>query len=150
MAHHLSYHLGNIDIDPTTGPDILEVIKAQCEKAKTLVDLAKVCEFYYRDPTEYNAKSAKKAFAGDAANVLAELYDAMDAMTEWNREAVHATLETVVDKLEVGFGKVGMPARLAVTGGAPSPDLDLVLYLVSKEACLRRFGQAIEFIKAAA
>ncbi len=150
VAHHLSYHLGNIDIDPTTGPDILEVIKAQCEKAKTLVDLAKVCEFYYRDPVEYNAKSVKKAFAGDAVNVLLELHDAMDAMTEWSRESIHATLQQVVDKLEVGFGKVGMPARLAVTGGAPSPDLDLVMYLVGKESCLRRFEKAIEFIKAAA
>jgi len=146
VGHHLSYHLGNIDIDPTTGPDIIEVIKAQREKAKTLLDLAKVCAFYYCDPTEYNAKSAKKAFAGDAANVLAQLHDVMDAMDDWSREAIHATLETVVNKLDVGFGKVGMPARLAVTGGAPSPDLDLVLYLLGKEACLRRFKKAIEFI----
>ncbi len=148
VAHHLSYHLGSIDIDPTQGPDIIEVIKAQREKAKTLVELAAICEFYYRDPAEYNAKSAKKAFAGDAADVLAHLHDAMDAMTDWSREAIHATLEAVVNKLEVGFGKVGMPARLAVTGGAASPDLDLVLFLIGKEACLRRFSKAIEFIKA--
>ncbi len=150
VAHHLSYHLGNIDIDPTTGPDIVEVIRAQREKAKTLVDLAAVCAFYYRDPVEYNAKSAKKAFAGEAARVLAHLHDAMDAMGDWSREAIHATLEGVVSELEVGFGKVGMPARLAVTGGAPSPDLGLVLYLLGKETCLRRFVKAIEFIKAGA
>ena len=148
VAHHLSYHFGTLDIDPTEGPDIVDVVEAQREKAKTLVDLAKVSEFYYRDPTEYNAKSAKKAFAGDAANVLAELKSAMDSMAEWSREAIHATLQQTVDKLEVGFGKVGMPARLAVTGGAPSPDLDLVIYLVGKDSCLRRFDKAIEFIKA--
>ena len=150
VAHHLSYHLGSLKIDPTEGPDIVEVVTAQREKAKTLVDLAKVCEFYYRDPVEYNAKSAKKAFAGDAANILAELRTTMTAMSVWNREAIHAVLESVVSKFEVGFGKVGMPARLAVTGGVPSPDLDLVLYLVGKDACLRRFDKAIEFIKAAA
>ena len=146
VAHHLSYHLGTLEIDPTEGPDIVEVVEAQREKAKTLVDLAKVSEFYYRDPAEYNPKSAKKAFAGDAAKVLAELKSAMESMGEWNREAIHATLQQVVDKLEVGFGKVGMPARLAVTGGAPSPDLDLVIYLVGTEVCLRRFDKAIEFI----
>ncbi len=148
VAHHLSYHLGNIDIDPSNGPDILDVIKAQCEKAKTLVDLAKVCEFYYRDPVEYNPKSAKKAFAGEAANVLAALYDGMGTMAEWSRESIHATLQQIVDKFEVGFGKVGMPARLAVTGGTASPDLDLVLYLLGQETCRRRFLRAIEFIKA--
>jgi len=147
VARHLSYHLGGLDIDPSSSPDIIEVIEAQREKAKTLVDLARVCEFYYRDPAEYDAKSAKKAFAGDAAHVLASLHDAMLDMDTWNRETIHATLQQVVEKLEVGFGKVGMPARLAVTGGAPSPDLDLVLYLVGKEACLRRLVKAIEFIK---
>jgi glutamyl-tRNA synthetase len=148
VAHHLSYHLGSLDIDPSKGPDIVAVVEAQREKAKTLVELAQVCVFYYRDPQEYNPKSAKKAFAGDAANVLAELKQAMAAMSDWNREAIHDTLQQVVDKLEVGFGKVGMPARLAVTGGAPSPDLDLVLFLVGREACLHRFDKAIEFINA--
>ncbi len=148
VAHHLSYHLGTLDIDPSEGPDLVEVVVAQREKAKTLVDLAQVSAFYYRDPEEYNPKSAKKAFAGDAANVLAELKVAMEFMTEWSREAIHASLQRVVDKLEVGFGKVGMPARLAVTGGAPSPDLDLVIYLVGKDTCLRRFDKAIEFINA--
>jgi glutamyl-tRNA synthetase len=40
-----------------------------------------------------------------------------------------------------------MPLRLAVTGGAPSPDLDLTLYLIGKEACLRRIDQALETIQ---
>ena len=39
-----------------------------------------------------------------------------------------------------------MPLRLAVTGGAPSPDIDLTLYLVGKTACLRRIEQAIVYI----
>jgi glutamyl-tRNA synthetase len=146
VAHHLSYHLGTLAIDPSTGPDIIEVIKAQREKAKTLVDLAKVCEFYYRDPQEYDEKSAKKAFNAEAAVVLAKLREALAAMDEWSREAIHATLQQVVDQLGVGFGKVGMPARLAITGGAPSPDLDLVMQLVGKEEALRRLDKAIEFI----
>jgi glutamyl-tRNA synthetase len=150
VAHHLSYHLGTLKIDPAQGPDILEVIKAQREKAKTLVDLARVCEFYYRDPQGYAEKAAKKAFAGDAAHALATLHDAMLDMSDWNREAIHATLQQVVDKLGVGFGKVGMPARLAITGGVPSPDLDLVISLVGKETCLRRLKKAIEFIEATA
>lgn len=149
VLHHLSYHLGTLGIDPTTGPDIIEVIKAQREKAKTLVDLAKVCEFYYRDPQSYDEKSAKKAFNAEAAVALAKLRETLAVMDEWSREAIHATLQQVVDQLGIGFGKVGMPARLAITGGAPSPDLDLVIQLVGKEAALRRLDKAIEFINTA-
>ena len=46
----------------------------------------------------------------------------------------------------VGFGKVGMPLRLAVTGGSASPELDLTLFLVGREACLRRIDRALGFI----
>ena len=148
VARHLSCHLGTLAIDPTTGPDIIEVIKAQREKAKTLVDLAKVCEFYYRDPETYDEKAAKKAFNAEAVVALAKLREALAIMDEWSREAIHAALQQVVDQLDVGFGKVGMPARLAITGGAPSPDLDLVIQLVGQEATLRRFDKAIEFINA--
>ena len=40
-----------------------------------------------------------------------------------------------------------MPLRIAVTGGAPSPDLDLTLFLVGREATLRRIDRAIDFIR---
>ncbi len=148
VARHLSCHLGTLAIDPTTGPDIIEVIKAQREKAKTLVDLAKVCEFYYRDPETYDEKAAKKAFNAEAVVALTKLREVLAVMDEWCREAIHAALQQVVDQLGVGFGKVGMPARLAITAGAPSPDLDLVIQLVGQEATLRRFDKAIEFINA--
>ena len=40
VAHHLSYHLGKLGIDPATGPDLIEVVKAQRERAKTLLEMA--------------------------------------------------------------------------------------------------------------
>jgi len=36
--------------------------------------------------------------------------------------------------------------RVAVTGGAPSPSLDLTVYLIGKEACDRRINKALEYI----
>jgi len=146
VLHHLSYHLGNLEIDPTEGPDILEVIKAQRERAKTLVELAKICEFYYRDFAEYPAKTAKKAFKPEAAVVLENIKAKLEVLGEWKREAIHAQMEATVAELDIGFGKIGMPLRLAVTGGSPSPDLDLTIELVGKEATLRRIEQALTFI----
>jgi glutamyl-tRNA synthetase len=42
-----------------------------------------------------------------------------------------------------------MPLRVAVTGGAPSPDLDLTLYLIGRDATIRRIDRAIQVIRAA-
>ncbi len=147
IAHHLSYFLGKLGIDPTDGPALAEVIVAQRERAKTLVDLAGSCQFYYHDFDSYDAKSAKKAFKPEAVNILEQVKQGMAALEAWNRENLHQLIADTVETLEVGFGKVGMPLRLAVTGGAPSPDLDLTLYLVGKAACLRRIDQAIAYIQ---
>ena len=42
-----------------------------------------------------------------------------------------------------GFGKLGMPLRIAVTAGRPAPELDLTLELVGREAGLRRIDAAL-------
>jgi glutamyl-tRNA synthetase len=147
VARLLSVHMGNLDIDPTTGPDLVEVVRAQQERAKSLVELADVSAFYYRDFDDYNQKSAKKAFKEAAIEPLSLVAERLDGLQDWSREAIHSLIEGVVHDLEIGFGKVGMPLRLAVTGGAPSPDLDLTLYLVGKEACLRRINRAIDYIR---
>jgi len=48
---------------------------------------------------------------------------------------------------KIGFGKLAMPLRISVTDGVPSPDLDLTLFLVGREATLRRIDNAIAFIQ---
>lgn len=148
IARLVSVHLGHKDIDPTLGPDLVEVVRAQQERAKSLIELADICAFYYVDFDEYNQKSAKKAFKPAAIQPLQTIRGKLESMEDWNREAIHDAIHAVVEELEIGFGKIGMPLRLAVTGGAPSPDLDLTLWLVGKEACLRRIDRAIETIQA--
>ena len=146
VAHHLSFHLSNLNIDPTNGPNICDVIIAQRERTKTLIELAEGCAFYYKDIEEYNAKSAKKAFKPEAIPVLERVRDALAGLDSWEREAIHSIFELVVKELDIGFGKLGMPLRLAVTGGAPSPDLDLTIHLVGQQVTLKRIDAAVRFI----
>ena len=109
--------------------------------------MADHCAFYYKDINEYNPKSVKKAFNADAIPVLEKCQQLFNQLDDWQREQIHGVLETVVAEMEIGFGKVGMPLRLAVTGGAPSPDLDLILYLIGKDKTVERISQAISFIR---
>lgn len=147
VARHLSVHLGEMGIDPAPAPDLVEVVQAQRERAHTLVELAQISAFYYRDFEEYDSKAAAKAFKPAAIGPLERILDRLQALSQWDRSAIHGAMEAVVAELEVGFGKVGMPLRLAVTGGSPSPDLDLTLQLVGREACLRRIRKAITYIQ---
>jgi len=146
IAHLVSVHMGDLDIDPTTGPDLVEVVEAQRERARTLVELADISAFYYRDFDAIDEKAAKKSLKEAAIAPLNLLKEKFAVMDDWQREPLHGVVKAVVEELELGFGKVAMPLRVAVTGGAPSPDLDLTLYLIGKEACIRRIEKAISYI----
>ena len=120
----------------------------QVERAQTLVELADVCTFFYRDPPGYDDKAAAKSFRAAAVEPLCAVRDRLAAVTDWSRETIHAALHATVAELGTGFGKLGMPLRLAVTGGSPSPELDLTLQLVGRDASLRRIERALDWIRA--
>jgi glutamyl-tRNA synthetase len=146
IAHLLSPHMGDLDIDPAVGPDLVEVVKAQRERAKTLVELAEISAFYYKDFDGYNEKTAKKAFKATAIEPLEKVKEKLAGLDEWQREGLHGCIQQTVEELGIGMGKLGMPLRLAVTGGAPAPDLDLTLYLIGRQATQRRIDKALEYI----
>jgi glutamyl-tRNA synthetase len=147
LAHLLSPHMGDLGIDPALGPDLVAVVEAQRERAKTLVELAAISAFYYKDFDEFDEKTAKKAFKAAAIEPLATAREKMAALAEWNREALHGCIHQTVEELGIGMGKLGMPLRLAATGGSPAPDLDLTLFLIGREATLRRIDRALEYIR---
>lgn len=149
VAHLLASHLGDLGIDPTEGPDLVAVIEAQRERASTLIELAEISRFYYQDFEVIDEKAAKKAFKPGADAALDAVRTRLAALGDWQRAAIHEAIQAAVDEVGVGFGKVAMPLRVAVTGGAPSPDLDLTLFLVGRDATVRRIDKAIERIGAA-
>jgi glutamyl-tRNA synthetase len=150
LAILLAPHLQERGIDVEVGDHLVAVCEAQRERARTLTELAEISRFYYEDFETFDPAAAKKAFRGEAAEALRVVAVKLAALDEWQRESLHAAVASTVEELGVGFGKVAMPLRIAVTGGAPSPDLDLTLWLIGKEACLRRIDMAISFIESAA
>ncbi|WP_456448063.1 glutamate--tRNA ligase [Thiolapillus sp.] len=147
IARLLAPHMGRLDIDPTQGPDLVAVVEAQRERASTLVELAQISAFYYKDFEAFDPKAAKKALKSGALEPLALVRAHLMELPDWNREDIHAVIANAVKILDVGFGKVAMPVRVAVTGGAPSPDLDLTMEMIGRKACLRRIDKAIDYIQ---
>ncbi|MCP3669551.1 MAG: glutamate--tRNA ligase [Gammaproteobacteria bacterium] len=146
IAHLLSPHMGKLGIDPSQGPDLVEVVKVQQERAKTLVEMAEISAFIYKDFAEYDAKAAKKNLRPADRKPLEAALEALTQLEEWTRENLHQTVEQVSAALELKMGKVAQPLRVAVVGRAASPGIDDTLYLVGKQASVRRIQRALEFI----
>ena len=147
IAHHLSWHLGRLDIDPAEGPSLVEVVKAQQGRAKTLVEMAEISAFIYRDFDDYEPQAARKHLRPAAEEPLVRVREALAAVEQWTPEQLHAVVEGVARDLDLKMGKVAQPLRVAVCGRAASPGIDVTLYLVGKAACLRRIERALEYIR---
>ena len=148
IAHLLSPHLGRLGIDPAQGPDLVEVVGAQQERAKTLLEMAQISEFVYRDFEAFDETAAKKHLRPVARQPLEAMKKALTVQVEWSRGALHQSVQRISEQLRLNIGKVAQPLRVAVVGRAASPGIDETLYLVGKEACLRRIDMALDYITA--
>lgn len=146
VAQHLSFHLGALGIDPTQGPLITDVVVAQQERAKTLVEMAQNSVFFYRDFTEYDA-AAVKHLSAESAAPLAEMRARFSEISEWRAEPLHIVVQETGEKLGLKLGKVAQPLRVAVTGGTMSPPIDVTVALLGREKTLTRIDNALTFIK---
>jgi glutamyl-tRNA synthetase len=148
IAHLLSPRLGERGVDPAEGPDLVEVVKAQQERARTLVEMAELSLFFYRDFEAHDEAAAKKHLRKAALEPLAAVRGALELLGDWSAQAIHEAVTAVATQLALGLGKVAQPLRVAVSGRAATPGIDVTLWLVGREATLRRIDQAIAYIEA--
>lgn len=150
IARLLSPQFARLDIDPSQGADLVAVATAQQERAKTLVEMAEISEFIYRDFDEFEEAAARKHLRPVAAEPLKAVRDRLAALDEWSPEPLHALIQTLAEEMELNMGKIAQPLRVAVVGRAASPGIDVTLHLVGKDATLRRIDKALAFIEARA
>ena len=151
LAEHLQWHLEDQKLDITNNPNapaITDVIEAHRDRAKTLKELAASIRYYYEDFAEYDENAAKKNFKTATPAILQNLLDKFKAVADWNPKSIEAVISATCEELELGMGKVGPALRVAVTGTAMSPSLDVTLNLVGKERSLERIEKAVAFATA--
>jgi glutamyl-tRNA synthetase len=146
IARLLSPHMGELGIDPAAGPDLVDVASQQLERAKTLVEMAEISAFFYRDFDEFEQQAAKKHLKQSALEPLQQLRERLAMLEDWQGAALHQVVIDVSEALDLNMGKVAQPLRVAVAGRAASPGIDVTLELVGREACLRRIDKALAWI----
>ena len=129
--------------------DKLELLlDATKERGKTLVELAEQIKLILTIPSEYDAKSSKKAFKGDAKQILT---DFITMLKEWDTPLhlpsdYHAVMEKLVADKEIGFGKIGMPLRVSLLGSMTGSGLDEIMAILGVDETIIRIEKAISEI----
>ncbi len=114
------------------------------ERAKTLKEMASLINDILKTPTSYDEKAVKKAFKGNAIEVLNAFGAKITASSKLHLPSdYHAIMEEVVNEMEIGFGKIGQPLRVALLGKLSGPGLDSVMAIIGKEETMLRIANAI-------
>ncbi|RVU31237.1 glutamate--tRNA ligase [Rheinheimera riviphila] len=146
VAKHLQWHVTEQKLDISNGPTLEQLVAVQGERVKTLKEMVEVSRYFFEDFSEFEENAAKKHLRPVAAEPLKAVQQALAAITDWTAENVHAAINSAAESLGLGMGKVGMPLRVAVTGGGNSPSLDATLALIGQARCLARIELALAFI----
>jgi glutamyl-tRNA synthetase len=147
VARHLSWHLGELGLDPSQGPVLSEIVKIQRERCKTLVEMAEASRYFYEEFDGYEEKAAAKNFKAEAVPVLQQLLTAFSGVTDWQAEPLHQVVLDTAESLQLGLGKVAQPLRVAVCGCGVSPAIDQTCALLGREKTLNRIQRAINTIQ---
>lgn len=143
LIKHLEWHLNKQALDTRNGPKLNLVVSALQERSKTLLEMIEGLKMFYQDFDEFDKKLADKQFKDTTP--LAALLVKLTALDTWKADEIKVCIKQVCDALDIGFGKVGQPFRLALSGNGNAGNIDTVAELIGKSTTLKRLEKAIQY-----
>ena len=137
-------------VSVANGPSVSRVASVLKERAQSFAQMAEQADIFYKDSVELDEKAAKKQLRPVALPVLEAIHAKLSVQDDWQAASLKTLLESVAEEQEIGFGKIGQPLRVAITGAGASPDIGDTLELIGKNRSLARIATAIDYVKARA
>ncbi|MCH8549451.1 MAG: glutamate--tRNA ligase [Balneolaceae bacterium] len=124
---------------------LAEAVGLLKDRVSKIDELLEMGDFFLKDPESYDEKALKK-WKDDSSDLVKQYHKEISGVSDDEFEAalLKSKLEEVINANDVGFGKLMMPLRIAVTGQGFGPDLFASMELLGKDVVLRRIDTALE------
>ena len=123
---------------------ILNTIRDRCS---TLNEFSSNAGYFFKDPWNYDEALIIKHCKEDSFEHLSLLREKFEELRNWEQIYIKEVIDKVVADFEIGFGKIGLPLRLALTATVNSPSIDLVCQLLGKDITLFRIEKFLTKIQ---
>ena len=140
IAREFAWHMERQGIDTSCGPALTAVIAAQCERAKTLKEMAERSRYFYEDVEL--SEEMRAHFTPEVKAALLQVVEQWAGLALFEKEPIHAVLADVAEKAGLKLGKLAQPIRVAMTGGTVSPPIDITVQLIGRERAISRLRAA--------
>ncbi|HNX29238.1 MAG TPA: glutamate--tRNA ligase [Syntrophomonadaceae bacterium] len=116
-------------------------------RAKTLLDLVAMADYFFNDIFEYDEKGVEKYFkAADTINYLNGLLLLTESAQSFSADELETEIRSLAAHNGLKAAQIIHPARLALTGRTATPGLFEIMELLGKDKCVTRLNRAIIFI----
>ena len=136
-----------LDIDPND-PRLVPAVETVRKRASTLVDVADMIDYYFREPPVEDEKAVRKFFKPKFLAPLRSLHALLEGQEAFDREALEVAVKAWMDEHEFGFKHYAQALRVALSGRSATPGLFEVMEVLGKARCLSRLAAAIARIEA--
>ncbi len=131
----------------TDVPDsyFLEMIRLMKDRAQKITDFVAEGRYFLEAPQTFDEKSRKKAWKAGTSLLVTEYRDRLAKLDprEWKSAQLKEVMSNLLKEKELGFGKLALPTRLAVSGIGYGPDLFDMLELLGRKEVLARLDYAL-------
>ena len=119
---------------------IRDAVPALKSRSANLVQFSDQARFLTNlRPIQLEGKAA--ALVTDEARArLSALLEALAGVNDWSEPAIKAAFTQYCDQNGISMGKIGPVLRAVLTGGAPAPDIALVLALLGRNEAFARMS----------
>ena len=104
-------------------------------------------DYFFEDPHEFDAALIDKHIKEETFQYLDLLSKRFQEVDEWKSENIKEAIEIVVKDHSIGFAKIGLPLRIALTATVNSPSIDLICEVLGKDVTQRRLHSFLAKIK---
>lgn len=117
-------------------------------RAKTLVEMASMADFYFADQVQYDEQAAQKFLVPDVAAYFQAIAAAIPAVQNFSKKGVEEFLLAFTQEHNIKFKVIAQPLRVALTGKTVSPGIDEVMVTLGKNRVGQRIEDAVKYIAA--
>lgn len=121
--------------------NVIDLVKDRCS---LINDFLLESEYFFTEIQEYDQKAVSKNIKDNSSMIIKSLHSKLETAEALSSEEITIAIEEVMVEFEVGFGKVGLPFRIALTGSTSSPSIDRTASLLGKSIVQSRLLKFIE------